>query len=154
VTSAMLASPGPFVPIPGAAVSEFGSRSWSRAPDGRNIEGTIERANGRGGTERRLPALLRHRLQVGPQGRADVPVDTGMPGTSWPVRWDRSRLGTLTSSIQVRWPRRKPCGVSLARIWQRAARSISRDQPFRRGATGGWGDEMAGDLRCKDGSIR
>ncbi len=36
----MPACPGPFVPIPGAAVSEFGSRSWSRAPDGLNIEGT------------------------------------------------------------------------------------------------------------------
>jgi hypothetical protein len=54
-----------------------------------------------------------------------------MPGTPWPIRWDRSRLGMPAFSIQVRWPCRKPCGVSLARMWRRPP-----VRTRRRGSTG------------------
>jgi hypothetical protein len=36
--------PGPLVPIPGTAVSDSGSRSWSRAPGGRSAEGWDDRS--------------------------------------------------------------------------------------------------------------
>jgi hypothetical protein len=50
-----------------------------------------------------------------------------MPGTSWPIRWDRSRWGCVSPPSRSRGAvpqavRRNP------RIWQRAARSIVCDQ--------------------------
>jgi hypothetical protein len=108
--------------------------------------GTIERANSRGRTERRLPALLRHRLQVGPQGRADVPADTSHAGNlmAYPLGPEQVGDACLLHPGPVAGPqavRRKPGQDLAAGSPQHCVRL-----GLRHGRAGRCGDEMTGDL--------
>jgi hypothetical protein len=113
----MLACPGPFVPIPGAAVSEFGSRSWSPAPDGLNIEGANRVSQWPRYGETSPVGSRGHRLQVGPQGRADVPVDISIgdacllhPGPVAVRRKPGQYLAASTTLCETRTPSRRRAG--------------------------------------------